>query len=213
MSKDLFSSKPEQIAKSALKITETIFGTKNKIEIIFLGYNEINDYLMSFFKKKTQQFSIESKNLSEEDTNFSSFFFKDILIIASTVKTITFEKSVIVNFLKKRKQKPLLLIDTSVPRIIDEDVRVIDNCFLYDLNDLEQFFSENYNYFSKNFNLEEEFNDLMDEYLPFFLERLALDDDKKYYLENKIKKFFYNDSATQTEKNAIINLLKFLLKD
>ena len=213
MAKDFFSSKPEQIAKSVLKITETIFGTKNKIEIIFLGNNEINDFLLSFFKKKTHQFNIESKDLSEKDLDFSGFFFKDILIVASTVEKIAFNKSVIVNFLKKRKQKPLLLIDTSVPRIIDEDVRIIDNCFLYDLNDLEQFFSENNNYFFKNFNLDEEFNDLMEEYLPFFLKRLELDYDKKYYLENKIKKFFYNDSTTQTEKNTIISLLKFLLKD
>ena len=40
--------------------------------------------------------------------------------------------------MKKRRGKPLFLIDIAVPRDIDPDVNRIENVFLYDIDDLEK---------------------------------------------------------------------------
>ncbi len=45
--------------------------------------------------------------------------------------------------IRQRKNRPIFLIDISVPRNIDPDVRNIDNVFLYDIDDLENRVEEN----------------------------------------------------------------------
>ncbi len=43
-----------------------------------------------------------------------------------------------------RKGRPIFLIDLSVPRAVSEDVRAIEDVFLYDIDDLEQVVGHNY---------------------------------------------------------------------
>ena len=45
--------------------------------------------------------------------------------------------------IRQRKNRPIFLIDISVPRNIDPEVRSIDNAFLYDIDDLENLVEEN----------------------------------------------------------------------
>ena len=45
--------------------------------------------------------------------------------------------------IRQRKNRPIFMIDISVPRNIDPDVRNIDNVFLYDIDDLENRVEEN----------------------------------------------------------------------
>ena len=66
----------------------------------------------------------------------------DILIMSLDRKENLIHKNEIIKSLLERKQKPLFLINASIPGNIDMDVNNIDNCFLFDLNDLEQFFSD-----------------------------------------------------------------------
>ena len=52
-----------------------------------------------------------------------------------------FLKSLIKKLLTIRRQKPIFLIEGALPGNIDPSVSKLSNLFLFDLNDLEQFFS------------------------------------------------------------------------
>ena len=115
--------------------------------------------------------------------------------------------------MKKRKQKPLFLIDTNIPGNIDSDISKIDNCFLYDLNDLEQFSNDSI----KNIGITEvpenigEIEDKIDKLIPSLSQALNLDSKQIYLLEEKINYFFKRNSII-SEKVYILNFLKFLTK-
>ena len=51
------------------------------------------------------------------------------------------DKHLVKKILYMRKQKPLFFIDCGIPGNININVGKIPNCFLFDLNDLEQLYS------------------------------------------------------------------------
>ncbi|MCX7990754.1 MAG: glutamyl-tRNA reductase [Proteobacteria bacterium] len=79
--------------------------------------------------------------------NFEEFpdKLKDVDIVISSTGApnfiITPEK--IKDAIKARRNKPMFLIDIAVPRDIDPKVNELDNCYLYDIDDLQNVVDEN----------------------------------------------------------------------
>jgi len=65
--------------------------------------------------------------LAETDILISSTGAKDFVITASTVQRAV----------KKRKGKPLFIVDIAVPRDVDPSIQELEGVFLYDIDDLE----------------------------------------------------------------------------
>ncbi|NGP45505.1 glutamyl-tRNA reductase [Bacillaceae bacterium SIJ1] len=61
----------------------------------------------------------------------------DILISSTNASGYVISKPMLTNVEKKRKGKPLFLIDIAVPRDIDPQVHELEHTFLYDIDDLE----------------------------------------------------------------------------
>ena len=53
-------------------------------------------------------------------------------------------KGAIENALKKRNNKPILLIDLGVPRNIEDEIRNIEQAYLFSIDDIEKITQENY---------------------------------------------------------------------
>ena len=71
----------------------------------------------------------------------SDFFIFDVILIGFNDGLKVISKDITQVFLKKRKQKPIFFIDVGLPGNIDTEISKISNCYLFDLNDLEQFFT------------------------------------------------------------------------
>ena len=65
----------------------------------------------------------------------------DIFLIGFKKGEKVFSKELIKKLLTMRRQKPIFLIEGALPGNIDPSVSKLSNLFLFDLNDLEQFFS------------------------------------------------------------------------
>ncbi|MBI1912059.1 MAG: glutamyl-tRNA reductase [Deltaproteobacteria bacterium] len=61
----------------------------------------------------------------------------DIVIASTGSPTFIIKPDQIQEVMKERKQKPMFFIDISVPRNIDPLVNNVDNCYLYDVDDLQ----------------------------------------------------------------------------
>jgi glutamyl-tRNA reductase len=67
----------------------------------------------------------------------------DIVISSTAATEYIITADMIKKILRKRKNRPLFLIDIAVPRDIDPGVNSLGNCFLYDIDDLKEVVNEN----------------------------------------------------------------------
>lgn len=63
--------------------------------------------------------------------------YTDIIICSTGAPTYILYKNEMQSIMKKRKHKPVFIIDISVPRNIDPEINRIDNVYLYDVDDLQ----------------------------------------------------------------------------
>ena len=68
----------------------------------------------------------------------------DIVIASSSTDLPLIGKGAIENALKIRKNKPMLLIDLGVPRNIEEEIRNIEQAYLFSIDDIEKITQDNY---------------------------------------------------------------------
>tara|TARA_B100000989_G_C19448354_1_gene430581 strand:+ start:315 stop:965 length:651 start_codon:yes stop_codon:yes gene_type:complete len=215
MNNDFFSSKPQQISKSAFDIAKKIFGDLNLVKVIVVGDNKLSNSILHYLKhnginkhiflKEQKEKKLFLKNIKDFLTEY------DILITSFKSDKILVKKEEIIGCLKNRKHKPIFLIDTNIPGNIDTDISKIDNCFLFDLNDLEQFYNDRLTKLKSEPLTNNDFEDVLDRLIPEISRELDLNIEKNYFLQKKIK-FFLKRNSNLHEKIGILNFFKFLIK-
>jgi glutamyl-tRNA reductase len=61
----------------------------------------------------------------------------DIVICSTGASRYVLMKDQMQKVMKERKQRPVFIIDISVPRNIDPEINALDNVYLYDIDDLQ----------------------------------------------------------------------------
>ncbi len=197
-----FSSKPAQITQAAMNISMRVFGDLKDLSIITINNTEIAQMIFENFNKQNIK---KSSQIGKNDKNFLSSLSiannhevikelknYDILIFGFSGNFRILDKSLISSVLKLRKQKPLIIIDCGIPGNIDTKARNITNCFLFDLNDLEQIYSQDLKYEINGQNQIDNFNDL-DIVLQDFYNFLSFNSFQKLTFEKRIRRFLNTD--------------------
>ena len=216
---NLFSSKPKQIAQAAIQILLKVYGDLNSVNFLVIsdmklpidiaqnfeniGLNKyliFQDPLEKIFNQKN-----ENKNIDENLINKLKIF--DLIMIGYKTQTKIIDKILVKKILNKRKQKPILFVDCGIPGNIKTDIGQIPNCFLFDLNDLEQLYSS---WIQNNVTNEGSNNELFDieikTSLDSFYSKLKFNLEQKMIFENKI------NSLVKAKDKEIKFILKKLLK-
>ena len=68
----------------------------------------------------------------------------DIVISSASSEVPFIGKGAIESCLKARKNKPLLIIDLAVPRNVEEEVKFLEHCYLFTIDDIEKITQEKY---------------------------------------------------------------------
>ena len=76
------------------------------------------------------------------DTFLESLVSADIVISSTAAPRPILTREMLLPVIRKRRGKPLFLIDIAVPRDIDPDVANLDNVFLYNIDDLQEVAAE-----------------------------------------------------------------------
>ena len=219
LNNNLFSSKPKQIAQAAIQILLKVYGDINSVNFLVIsdmklpidiaqnfeniGLNKyliFQDPLEKIFNQKN-----ENKNIDENLINKLKIF--DLIMIGYKTQTKIIDKILVKKILNKRKQKPILFVDCGIPGNIKTDIGQIPNCFLFDLNDLEQLYSS---WIQNNITNEESNNELFDielkTSLDSFFRKLKLNLEQKMIFENKV------NSLVKAKGKEIKFILKKFLK-
>ena len=213
-----FSSKPKQITQAAINVCGRVFGDLENVSIVTINNSDIAQTIFNNFKKKKIKKSIQIKNTDKQffdavNKNNSVQIIKeikdyDILIFGFSGNFRILDKNIISSLLKIRKQKPLIIIDCGIPGNVDTKARSITNCFLFDLNDLEQIYSQDLEYFIANQN-QIDFDKDLDFILRYFYNFLEFNSFQKANFEKKTRKFLdTNDFKIYDTIKSFLRLFK-----
>ena len=108
---------------------------KNGIENIRAVNRNIREIIISD-EYKVMPTSLEKLHEELEDA--------DIVIASATTDLPLIGKGAVENALKLRKNKPMLLIDLSVPRNIEEEIKNIEQAYLFSIDDIEKITQDNF---------------------------------------------------------------------
>ena len=216
---NLFSSKPKQIAQAAIQILLKVYGDLNSVNFLVIsdmklpidiaqnfeniGLNKyliLQDPLEKIFNQKK-----EKNDIDENLINKLKIF--DLIMIGYKTQSKIIDKILVKKILNRRKQKPILFVDCGIPGNIKTDIGQIPNCFLFDLNDLEQLYSS---WIQNNTTNEDSNNELFDielkTLLDSFFRKLKFNLEQKMIFENKV------NSLVKAKGKEIKFILKKFLK-
>jgi len=217
---NIFSSKPAQIAHATIKLSNQIFGEDNNIEIAAIGDKDLVFSIASNLKKfgysncslfkKSNFFYIDSekKKIIDKKKILKEFFVYDLILIGFNDGLKVISKDIIQVFLKYRKQKPIFFVDVGLPGNVDTEISKISNCYLFDLNDLEQFFT----LFFNESNIEKlsnygQFSKEDDKVFSYFFKKLNFSENQKKIFKNYVEDFFFENNE-EYQKDAFLKFFK-----
>lgn len=138
---------------AAVELARQLFGSLHGRKVVLLGAGHIGEmsveYLVKYGAKnvsvvnrtieKAQEVAERLAGVAAQyEERWQHFIEADIIISATACPHIIFTREEGDYIRQERQGRPLLMIDTAVPRDIDPNVRQVHGIFLYDIDDLEQ---------------------------------------------------------------------------
>jgi len=151
-------SHPVSVAYTAVTLARQIFGDLSQQNVVLLGAGEMIRLCGKHLKEQGIAHieiinrSLEAaRQLAKEldaratklDQLNEALPRADILISSTASPQPIIEQSMVKKALKKRRHRPMFLVDIAVPRDIDSSVGQLDDVYLYTIDDLQQVVDEN----------------------------------------------------------------------
>ncbi len=149
---------PVSVAHCAVQLGRQIFGSLEQQKVLILGAGETAELLIRYLVNHgVNQITIANRT-SEKAEKLAHVFAAKTLELSSVshqlyefdlVFSATASPEILIGFqdalaaLKRRKYRPVVMIDLSVPRDIDEKIKQLDDVFLYAVDDLQRVITEN----------------------------------------------------------------------
>ena len=152
------ASSAVSISYAAVELAKRIFGDISNKTAMLVGAGEMAELAAThFLNSGMKKLLIANRTLSRAEElarcmNGTAVPFEEMaerLAEADVVVSSTGASSTVIRarevkeVLKRRKYRPMFFIDIAVPRDVDPDVNLLDNVYLYDIDDLKEVVEEN----------------------------------------------------------------------
>ena len=149
---------PLSVSGLSLKLIKNIFENPKDQNVLILGAGNLaqavidNLHKSGITKVKAINRSVKKIIISESlqitplalNKLHDELEHSDIVIASAATEIPLIGKGAIENALKARKNKPMLLIDLSVPRNIEEEIKEIEQIYLFTIDDIEKITQDNF---------------------------------------------------------------------
>lgn len=149
---------PVSVAHCAVQLGRQIFGSLDQQKVLIVGAGETAELLIRYLINHDAKQLVIANRTPEKATKLAQFFEAETLALSQVshhlhefdlIFSATASPEVLINYtetltaLKQRKYRPMVMIDLSVPRDIDDKIKQLDDVFLYTVDDLQQVITEN----------------------------------------------------------------------
>ncbi|RUM59467.1 MAG: glutamyl-tRNA reductase [Persephonella sp.] len=146
------SKKAVSISYVAIELARKIFDTLEDKVVLLIGAGEMAELAARHLASKNIKHIFISNRTFEKAVELANEFggstirFEklhqflpeaDIIIVSTGAKEPILRKEHFINVVKRRKGKPIFIIDISVPRNVSDDVNELDSVYLYNIDDLK----------------------------------------------------------------------------
>jgi glutamyl-tRNA reductase len=149
---------PLSVSGLSLNLIKNIFENPKDQNILIIGAGSLAHAIIdNLFKKGIKNIKAVNRNIRQivisGKFEVSSLPLErlhdeletaDVVIASATTDIPLIGKGAVENALKVRKNKPMLLIDLSVPRNIEEEIKNIEQAYLFSIDDIEKITQENF---------------------------------------------------------------------
>ncbi|MDT8446934.1 MAG: glutamyl-tRNA reductase [bacterium] len=140
------------ISFAAVELAKRIFDDLSDKTILIIGAGEMAELAVANLLKAgcshvlvtnrtfsravslAEQFNGSAVRFEQMDKNLEA---ADIVISSTGAKGFILKPDMVSKAIKKRKQRPMFLIDIAVPRDIDPEINEVNGAFVYDIDDLQ----------------------------------------------------------------------------
>jgi glutamyl-tRNA reductase len=147
------------VGSVAVELAERIFHHDiSQHKVIIIGAGQLGQTCVRHLAKKGTRSILVSNRSFEHAVKLATEFggeavrfeecleaiiHMDIVVAATAYPNILLHRADVENLMRRRKNRPLFLIDLAVPRNIDADVESLEGVYLYNIDDLQALVSEN----------------------------------------------------------------------
>ena len=199
---------PVSVASTAVSLAKQIFGDLSKRNALFIGAGETVELAAQHLNAVgANRITIANRNITRAQklaNKFNGFGVSlsyigevlpesDIVITATSSTLPILGKGLLERSLKRRKHKPILVIDLAIPRDVEPEAASLQDIYLYSVDDLKQVIEDN---MQSRLNAAEEAEIIIDDEVTKFYQWLRGQD-----VTDVIRN--YRDRAEQHKNEAI----------
>ena len=149
---------PVSVAYAGVKLSQQIFSNFKDVHVLLIGAGETIELVAKhLLEKKVGSITVSNRTLRRaeelaEEFGAHAILFSDIpeflekadILISSTGSQLPIlGKGAVESAIKKRKHKPMFMLDLAVPRDIEPEVANLDDVYLFTIDDLQEVILEN----------------------------------------------------------------------
>jgi glutamyl-tRNA reductase len=139
------------MAAAAVRLAGQLFEDLNKVKILFVGAGEMVELCATHFAAKTPKSMVIANRTLERGEKLASRFGGEVMhladlperlhefdaVISCTASTLPIiGLGAVERALKRRKHRPMFMVDLAVPRDIEIEVKALQDVYLYTVDDL-----------------------------------------------------------------------------
>lgn len=145
------------VASAGVDLAASIFGDLAGLACVLVGAGDMGELGARHFARAGARLTIANRSL-ERATRLADevagsatsidalprlMVEADVVLVATGAPTFVVTHEMVKGALKGRRYRPLLIVDISVPRNADPRIADLDNCYVYDVDDLSSIVDEN----------------------------------------------------------------------
>ena len=146
------------ISYAAIELARKIFGELAGKKVMLIGAGEMAELAVEhLIRQKSDDITVANRTFERgvelaDKYNGTPIRFEEIsdylskvdIIISSTgAQGFVIDKLMVKGVMRKRRNRPIFLIDIAVPRDIDPKINTLNNAYVYDIDDLKNVVDEN----------------------------------------------------------------------
>lgn len=139
------------MAAAAVRLAGNLFEDLGKVQVLFVGAGDMIELCATHFAAKTPRKMAIANRTLERGEKLASHFGAEVMrladlpdrlhefdvVISCTASTLPIVGlGAVERALKKRKHRPMFMLDLAVPRDIEPEVRALEDVYLYTVDDL-----------------------------------------------------------------------------